>query len=214
MLHTFFNFKKQKILANRRGFTLVELLVVVAIGAIILIALTRFERDIYYLNSVQSSSLLSAGDAQNILNTMVKELRSATPGSDGSYPIVTTGTSTFTFFSDNNGDGVSEKITYTLVGTTLFKSVVAPTGIPLSYPNATGTVFTLASNVRNARNVNVFDYFDSNYTGTSSPLAQPITASNVRLVRITLVLNTNPNVPVAPVTYTSQVGLRNLKNNL
>lgn len=197
-----------------RGFTLVEILVVTLIFTIIVIAMTKFERDIFYLNTIQSGSLSSATDAQSILNTMVKEIRAAAQGADGSYPIVTDGTTTLTFFSDIYQNGIKEKVTYFLSSTTLEKALFVPTGTPLAYPTATTTTITLASNVRNGTSTNVFDYFDSNYTGTSSPLIQPVTISAIRLIRITLVLDTYTNRPLAPVTYTSQVSIRNLKNNL
>jgi prepilin-type N-terminal cleavage/methylation domain-containing protein len=206
---------KNKFLKNKnKGFTLIEILVVTLIFTIIIIALTEFERDIFYLNTVQSGSLSSATDAQSILNTMVKEIRAASQGADGSYPIVTAGTSTLTFFSDIYENGVQEKVMYFISSTTLKKAVFVPTGAPLSYPTATTTTIILASNVRNATSTNIFDYFDSTYTGTSSPLVQPVTVSAIRLVRITLVLDTYTNRPMAPVTYTSQVSIRNLKNNL
>ena len=197
-----------------KGFTLVEILVVTLIFTIIVIAMTEFERDIFYLNTVQSGSLSSATDAQSILNIMVKEIRAAAQGADGSYPIVTDGTSTLTFFSDIYQNGVKEKVTYFLSSTTLEKAVFVPTGAPLAYPTATTTTAILVSNVRNATSTNIFDYFDTNYTGTSSPLVQPVNISAIRLIRITLVLDTYTNRPLTPVTYTSQVSIRNLKNNL
>jgi prepilin-type N-terminal cleavage/methylation domain-containing protein len=207
------NFSKNKN-KNSKGFTLVEILVVTLIFTIIIICMTEFERDIFYLNTVQSGSLSSATDAQSILNIMVKEIRAAGQGADGSYPIVTAGTTTFTFFSDIYQNGVKEKVTYFLSSTTLEKAVFVPTGTPRAYPTATTTTVILVSNVRNATSTNIFDYFDSNYTGTSSPLVQPVTISAIRLIRITLVLDTYTNRPLAPVTYTSQVSIRNLKNNL
>jgi prepilin-type N-terminal cleavage/methylation domain-containing protein len=216
MKNNFLKNKNRK--ATTKGFTLVEILVVTLIFTIIIICMTEFERDIFYLNTVQSGSLSSATDAQSILNTMVKEIRAAAQGADGSYPIVTAGTTTLTFFSDIYQNGVKEKVTYFLSSTTLEKAVFVPTGTPLAYPTATTTTVTLASNVRNVgtngTSTNIFDYFDTNYTGTSSPLVQPVNISAIRLIRITLVLDTYTNRPLAPVTYTSQVSIRNLKNNL
>ncbi len=208
MNHTPLQFK------NKKGFTLVEILIVTVIFTLVVFSLTLFERDIFYLNSVQTGSLLSAEDSQSILRTITKELGSVSPGSDGSYPIVTAGTSTLTFFCDIYGNGIKEKITYTLSSTTLQKTVVIPTGVPLSYSSATGTVYTLASGVRNTATSSIFDYFDSNYTGTSSPLTQPVSVAAVHLVRITLVLDSNKNQAPGAVSYVSDVSLRNLKNNL
>src|SRR5208283_1476651 len=160
------NKKRKATIRRAKGFTLVEILVVTFIFTIIVIAMTEFERDIFYLNTVQSGSLSSATDAQSILNIMVKEIRASAQGADGSYPIVTAGTTTLTFFSDIYQNGVKEKVTYFLSSTTLEKAVFVPTGAPLTYPTATTSTAILVSNVRNATSTNIFDYFDSNYTGT------------------------------------------------
>jgi type II secretory pathway component PulJ len=201
--------------SSRAGFTLVELLVVCALSTLIIFGITMFERNIFYYNSIQQGSFSTAQDAEEILRVMVKELRSASQGSDGSYPILTAATNTLTFFSDINGNGAKERVRYFLSGTTLEKGVMEPTGSPLSYNNATETISYLAYNVRNiASSTNTFDYFDDTYTGTSSPLTQPVSVSAVRLVRFTLILDSDPNKSPTPRTYTSQVSLRNLKDNL
>jgi prepilin-type N-terminal cleavage/methylation domain-containing protein len=200
---------------HEKGFTLVETLVVVFILAIIMIGLTKFSLDVFYDNSVIKGSFSTAQDAEEIVRVMTKELRSASTGSDGSYPILTAATNTLTFFSDINGDGTKERVRYFLVGTTLEKGIEEPAGAPLSYANATETISYIAYNVRNnASTTNTFDYFDDTYNGTSSPLTQPVAVAAVRLVRFTLILDSDPNRSPNPRTYTTQVSLRNLKDNL
>jgi prepilin-type N-terminal cleavage/methylation domain-containing protein len=199
-----------------KGFTLFETLVAMSIGVVLLLAVGQFARDIFYDNSAQSGLFSTAQDARTIVNTMVKELRSASPGSDGSYPIVTAATSTMTFFSDINGDGTKERVRYFLATTTpptLKKGVITPTGSPLGYTGAE-VITTLAYNVRNTGSTSIFNYYDGTFTGTSSPLTQPVSVSAVRLVQINLILDSDPNRSPNPRTYTSDATLRNLKDNL
>jgi prepilin-type N-terminal cleavage/methylation domain-containing protein len=196
-----------------KAFTLLETLVAMSIGVIVLIAVGTFAREIFYDNSIQSGSFSTAQDARTIVTTMVQELRSASPGSDGSYPIVTAGTSTITFFSDINGDGTKERVRYFLATTTLKKGVITPTGSPLGYTGSE-IITTLAYNVRNVGSTSIFNYYDGTYTGTSSPLTQPVAVTAVRLVQINLILDADPNRSPAPRTYTSDATLRNLKDNL
>ena len=196
-----------------KGFTLIETLVAMSIGVIIMIAIGTFARNIFFNNSVQSGSFSTAQDARNITRTMVSELRGASPGSDGSYPIVAAGTSTITFFSDINGDGLKEKIRYYLATTTLKKGVITPTGSPLAYTGSEVTSI-LAYNVRNTASTSILNYYDDNFTGTSSPLTQPVDVSTVRLVQVNLILDADPNRSPLPRTYTSAATLRNLKDNL
>ena len=89
---------------NKKGFTLVEVLVSIAIFILIMLAVTKFQVSIFQSNKYTSDVITSAQDARSILRTMVQELRSAKSGSNGSYPIVQTATSSITFYSDINSD--------------------------------------------------------------------------------------------------------------
>lgn len=200
--------------SSASGFTLVEMLVSVAISILVIGAITLFARNTFYDNSVQSGSLSTVQSAEEIIRNMVSALRSTSPGSDGSYPIVTTATNTLVFFSDIDGNGIKERIRYFLATTTLQEGITVPTGSPLSYNLSNEQISTLAVGVRNTGSTPIFNYFDDTYSGTSSPLTQPVTVSVVRLVQINLLLDQDPNRSPAPRTYTSDVTLRNLKDNL
>lgn len=195
------------------GFTLVETLVAMTIGVVVMIAMGTFARDIFFTNSIQGGSFSTAQDARTIIRTMLNELRSASQGSDGSYPIITAGTSTLTFFSDINGDGNKERIRYFLATTTLNKGVITPTGTPLAYTGSE-VISILAYNVRNSSSTPIFNYYNGTFTGTSTPLTQPVSVSAIRLVQINLTLDSDPNRSPLPRTYTTDVTLRNLKDNL
>jgi prepilin-type N-terminal cleavage/methylation domain-containing protein len=197
------------------GFTLVETLITMAIFLVIMLGVTSFQRDVFVDNTISQGFFTTTQGAEEILRNMVSPLRSASQGSDGSYPILTAGTSTLTFFSDLYNNGVKERVRYFISGTTLEEGIIVPNGTPLSYGNATETISYLAYNVRNiASSTDVFDYYDDTYNGTSSPLTQPVSVSAVRLVKITLILDTNPTRAPAPIVYTTQVSLRDLKDNL
>jgi hypothetical protein len=182
---------------------------------LIMIGVVTFQRDTFRDNLINSGTFTNVQNAEEILGSMVTPLRSASEGSDGSYPILTAGSSTLTFFSDLHGNGIKERVRYFLSSTTLEEGIMVPTGTPLSYNNATETISYIAYNVRNASlGADVFDYYNNTYNGTSSPITQPVSVSAVSLVKITLILNSASNVSSGPITYTTQVTLRNLKDNL
>ncbi len=198
---------------TNRGVGLVEMVVVVAIFSVISIAVWNFGAEIFNFNSTAGSNLTAQSEGRRVLKTMVKELRSVSPSSVGSYALNQTATSSLIFFTDTNGDGVKERIRYFLQGNEVRRGVIIPSGNPLSYNIANESINPIIRGVANGNSA-IFVYFDQSYTGTSSPLADPVQATAVRLIKINLILDSDPNKEGGIINVTSQVTLRNLKDNL
>lgn len=198
---------------NKKGFSLAEIVVAVAIAAAIFMAVFNFGTNIFSFNSNAQKNLSAQSDGRRVLKNMVKELRSASPSSLGSYPIALASTTAMTFFVNLDGDIYKEQVRYFLQGTELKRGTIKPSGSPLTYNPANEQVITLVRDINNG-STPIFEYFDSSYAGTSTPLTQPVQTTKVRLVRITLEIEKDPNKSLGPVIVTSQVFLRNLKDNL
>jgi type II secretory pathway pseudopilin PulG len=201
-------------ISKQGGMTLVEVLITLGIFVAVIIAVGTFEANIFIYQGEVSNSFATAQNAQVILKTMLTELREMAPAADGSYALVNAGSTTVSFFSDPDNDGTEEQITYTLSSTTLYKAIIQPSGNPPTYAVANQSTTTLLIGLRNGLVTPVFQYFDTNYNGTSSPLTQPVTTTAVRLVKVNVTLDMDPNRSPAPITYTVQANLRNLKSNL
>jgi hypothetical protein len=152
-------------------------------------------------------------EAQSLLKTMVREIRSMEPSSTGSYPIESAGSTTVTFFYDTNGDGLRERIRYYLSGSNLQRGQIVPSGNPITYNPANEQTKILATGLK-TNGGPLFEYHNSNYTGTSSPLTYPLNIPTIRLVKINLTIDSDPNKSPFPRTFSSQAALRNLKDNL
>lgn len=196
-----------------RGFTLTEILVVVAIVGLLSVGVGRFMRDVFFLGSVTRGTLAVSQDARNLLRVMTRELRAAAPSANGAFPLVTVASSSISFFSDINGTGQRDLVRYYVSSTTLMKGVITPTGTPLTYSSTTEKLFVVMSDVKNG-STSIFSYYDNTYAGTSSPLTYPIAIQSVRLVKIDLTLDANQNRAPVTKTFTTQVSIRNLKDNL
>ena len=195
---------------NGGGFTLIETLVGMSIFVLIVFVLTLFSKNIWSYNSFVSGELENINMARTALKTMVAEIRTASSGSNGAYAVGQATSTSFTFYSDIYDNGLKERIRYFLNGTNLQKGITKPTGSPLSYTEAE-TVTTLISNVTSS---SIFEYYDKNYDGTTAALSSPVDISILRLIKITVTIDKNSNKPPAPITISTMVSMRNIKDNL
>ncbi len=202
--------QKNKLQNRKIGFTAIEILFAVSIFILVTIVMTSFARDTWVYNSFIGSSLNSLHTGRSILKTMVAEIRTASSGDNGAYPVSSATADSLTIYSDIDDDALKERVRYFLNGTNLQKAVLKPTGSPLAY-TGTEVTTTLISNVTNTT---IFNYYDKNYDGTTASLSSPINIPSVRLIKITITTDDDPNKAPTPITLSSQVTLRNIKDNL
>jgi hypothetical protein len=198
---------------SQKGFALIETIVAVFIFTLIIVAIGAFQKDIFSLNGMLTGSIGSQDEARRALKTITVEIRSASMPNNGSYPIETPATaSSFIFYCDTDNDSLKERIRYFLDGTILKKGTTKPSGSPLSYNPANEKITELVHYMANGATP-IFSYYDENYDGTTLPLGTPINVSMIRLLKITLIIDSNSQRPPGPVTFTTQVSIRNLKDN-
>lgn len=198
---------------NNKAFSLIEIVVVVAIASAIFMAVFNFGSSIFSFNSNAQKNLSAQSDARRVLKNIVKELRSASPSSLGSYPITLASTTAVTFFVNVDSDIYKEQIRYFIQNQELKRGIIKPSGTSLSYNPANEQVITLISDINNGITP-IFEYFDSTYAGTTTALIQPVQITKIRMIRITLKIEKDPNKSLGPLIVETQVFLRNLKDNL
>lgn len=96
------------------GFTLIEALVVVAIFTIALGAIFGSVMMLYRTHDYTWEQSQAIEEARRGVEIMVKEIRGARSGEDGSYPIILAGDKELIFFSDIDSDGKAERVRYFL----------------------------------------------------------------------------------------------------
>lgn len=211
--------KKNKKLAKKfifdKGFTLTELLVTISIITIIGLMIGTLGRDIFWSNYLIQKKLVAESDAKLAIKKIVNELRVVETSNIGTYPIQSVSSTTITFFTDLDRDGLREKVRYFLDGNILKKGIIKPTGVPFSYPLANEAISVVATNIIQD-NYRIFEYYDQFYDGSasSSPLTEPIEIEKIRLIKIKLIIETDSATLSSPLEMESSVTLRNLKNNL
>jgi len=198
----------------KKGLTVIELLISVAILSLLTVTVSTFQRDVFSLNTNLQSSLNAQLEARHVLKVIVTELRKSSQSGTGSYPIELASSTGITFYSDINNNGSVEKVRYYLSGKTVRKGVITPTGNPSVYSAGSEVTTTLLNYVVASSTLPIFQYYTSAYAGTTSPLTIPPNISTIRLIKITAIIDTDPNRSPTPIIVTSLVSLRNLKDNL
>ena len=200
------------ILKKRSGVTLVEIVILMSVLILIASAIGSMGTWITRLRTAVMGSTLSQESVNRVMTPLVSELRSMQLSNTGIFPIEVASTSSLTFYSDVNKDGLVERIRYFLEDNILKRGVVVPVGNPLVYNLAGEIVNNVLTNVRpNAGDV--FAYYGDAVDIDGVPLSIPPTVSSVRVVKITLVVDQNPGQSPGPLNYTTSVTPRNLRNN-
>lgn len=97
-----------------KSFTLIETIVTIFIFTLMLGAVSSFIVMTYRTQSYTWQQSIVIDEARRGIETMVKEIREAKEGEDGSYPIEKAEDKEFIFFSDIDDDGEIERVRYFL----------------------------------------------------------------------------------------------------
>ncbi|MCD6550568.1 prepilin-type N-terminal cleavage/methylation domain-containing protein [bacterium] len=99
---------------RQEGFTLVETLVMIFVFALIMGATAEFILMSYRAYSYSMQQAIAVNEARKGIETMIREIREAKNGDDGSYPIEEAGDKEFVFYADIDKDGATERVRYFL----------------------------------------------------------------------------------------------------
>lgn len=200
---------------NPRGFTLIETMTVIAISTLLLAGVSTLFVSVFKTPTQQLLSADNVDQARKVLASFTNEMRNAMPGNDGSYQLNEAGDSQIIFYS-NYGTSTSKvyRIRYYISGTTLYKGVVTPAGSPLTYNLGSEVVNPVQYHLSNGVTP-VFYYYGDTYNGTTDSLAQPVNLTQVKFVKINLiVLRNNSASDTNTFNVSGGTTIRSLKTNL
>ena len=190
-----------------RGLTFIEMLITIGIVATIMVAVVNSILFFYRANNTALEQSYQIDSARRGTEFLVQDLREATHGDDGSYPVASIGTSSLMFFTDVGDDQIVERVTYTLSGATLYRTVLAPSGTPPSYTTGAATT-TISTYVRNIEEDEpVFRYYDRD----GVEVTDMTRVGDVRFVSVSLVVNILPTRAPEEFTLRASATLRNLR---
>lgn len=194
-------------LSRSRGFTLIEVVVSVAIFVIAILAIVSSILYFYRTNTYAIEQSSAVSSAQRSIEEMVKTMREASYASNGAYPIVAISQNEITFYADIDADPFIERIRYYVQGTSLLRDVTNPSGDPPVY-GAPQTTSVISETVRNIeQNQVTFRYFDMN----GAVIANYAQIAYVRFIEMNIIVNVDPYRLPNQLNLRSTAALRNLK---
>jgi prepilin-type N-terminal cleavage/methylation domain-containing protein len=191
-----------------KGFTLIEVMVSIAIFVIGIGAVFMVASNLYTTNSFIMQQSMAIGEARTGIEVMMKEIREAKNGQDGSYVLEMANDYEFIFYSDIDNDQQTERVRYFLQSNNLKRGIVDPTGYPAQYILSTEKTSIIAAYIRNLPPI--FRYYD----GNGSELPAPARLKDTKTMMLYVVINIDPLRPPQDFVLESYVQLRNLKTNL
>lgn len=163
-----------------------------------------------------NSFVIESGEASMMASRGVQKTvdvaRRARQSDNGIYPIVSANNNDFVFYSDIDKDGATERVHYYRDGNSLVVGTAKPAGAPPVYPAGDQSVQVIANYIANDVGHPIFSYYDENYPADTinNPMATPASVSDVRMVKIHLMINIDPDNAPDYINIQSFAALRNL----
>ncbi|MDP2629148.1 MAG: type II secretion system protein [Candidatus Harrisonbacteria bacterium] len=196
---------------KEKGITLLEIIIAMGLVVGITAVLTAFIADLSDYNLRFANTLTGQQNAQQALQVMMPEIRSATQSNIGNYPIEEASTSTLIFYTDTNQNGFFERVRYFLEGDVLKKGVIEPSGSPLIYDTNDEVLRDIVPNIRNGSS-SLFSYFSNTATSSeSAALTQPVDVQDVSMVKVLLIFEQGSEQHPNVVGIESQTTVRNIR---
>jgi hypothetical protein len=200
---------------NYSGLTLIEMLIALTIffmgiAGFTLLFYKTWQTNSYAIEMGQSAMTISQG-----INKMVDYIRETKQGDNGSYPVVSAASNDLVIYSDYDKDGTTERLHFYKNGQNILMGITGPNNtMPITYPSGDQQTVTMASYIINDASTPIFYYYNKGYPGDAAhnPLSDPVPVSDLRLMKIFLQININPNRAPDNIQMQNFVEMRNLND--
>ncbi len=197
----------------REGFSLLEVVIVIAIATTIVFVVGNLGSNTNVLNTLVSRELQSKADVDQNLQIMTTAIRSATQSANGSYAIVSAGTSSLVFYSNGAAGGAINRVRYFLSSSSIYSGIIQPTGTPAVYPTSSEAITDLIDNVVIVGSSSLFLYYNDSYIGpTSTAMTSTVDVSSIRLIGLSFYTTVAPSSSPAPQYFSRFINIRNLRD--
>jgi len=189
---------------NKKAFSLIEMVVVVALVSMITVVVTAFLSESIKTYRLKRQSVELEGKAAQAM----REFEITTRAAD---KIIKANDNELIFLRYFDLTSVfPTQVRYFIDGNKFKMGLTQPSGTDpnIVYPPENETIELLINDVVNADLL--FKYFD----GSNAELSLPINVTNLKMISLSISLDKNGDLPPASIVETTKVSLRNMKDNL
>jgi prepilin-type N-terminal cleavage/methylation domain-containing protein len=216
-------------LSDQRGFTLIEMLVVMLLLGVVVAAMLTFYLGIARSFADTSNRIVNQDDARTAMNQLTRYIRMACSSDSNltsfSDAVAVASPQELVFYADLDGDGQADKVRFYLSGQTMRMATVAPdlSTSPPTYPAYTLDGVVVMDGITNGTTP-IFTYYQMNPAYLTNPIASndtlvvlsnPTTDSDRRkilAVGLTLYVNEAPELSKGSVKLESLAQIRQRYN--
>ncbi len=189
--------------------TLIEVIIAIGIFSAIMLGTTVLFVSLWKMQGFTMRLGMSSQQATHVVTRMADQIRDARQADNGAYVIVTASPAEFVFYTDSDRDGMTERVRFFRDGNVLRRGIIEPSStVPVVYDAATEVVSIMAKDVVDTTDgTPLFVYYDENNVALGTTPA----VADIRMVRITVTVDTDVAAPPAGVVISSFASLRNLR---
>ncbi|TSC62884.1 MAG: hypothetical protein G01um101448_575 [Parcubacteria group bacterium Gr01-1014_48] len=198
---------------RKQGFTLLETAIAIVVSTIVLFGIMAAIRMFYRSNAYILDQAVTINNARRGIEALSRDIREATYGDDGSFPVSSIAEQSFVFFADIDTDIGIERVRYFVDATDskLKRGIIDSSGSPLLYNPASEIVTPVAEHVRNIALATTTFRF---YNESGVEITNFSNVADVAHVKMNLIVNVHPETAPSDFTLRSSATIRNLKTNL
>jgi len=190
--------------ARKKGFSLIEMVVTTALVAIITVVVSTFLVQSIKTYRIKRQSIDLEEKAAQVMRDFERNTRAASKiiKADGNELV-------FLRYFDLTSASPTQ-VRYFVSGNKLEVGLTEPFGPEpdVTYPSSNEKIDLIIQDVTNPNTL--FTYFN----GSSDQLNLPLNATDIRMVGFSISLDKNGNLPPAAITESTEISLRNMKDNL
>lgn len=189
---------------NRKAFSLIEMIVVIALFSILTVVVTAFLAESIKSYRLKRQNVELEDRAAQVMRDFEITTRAANK-------IIQANENELVFLRYFDLTSTSPtQVRYFIDGSKFKIGLTKPVGIEpnITYPSSDETIDLIINDVVNTDLL--FKYYD----GGNIELTEPVNITNIKMINLSISLDKNGSLPPAPITETTRVSLRNMKDNL